>query len=170
MVSFKIETPDTFSVGKGPRDGSWHSSIEIDVSKLSPEIMSLLAMHGLKQKIADAAAGAQSKDDADALMGKALDALIAGEWSSRGTGEGVSVEQAIARSLVRAAIKSQLDSKSPEWKAFDGLDKAEQNKKLDANYEANKEIFEPEVQAELKRRQEKAAQKAKLSNKINFAI
>jgi hypothetical protein len=137
---------------------------------LSPEIVAALAIHGLHQKIADAASGATTADEADAAMNKAADALLAGTWSSRGTGEGVDDFTRIARLIVRRAIKVKLGSKSPEWAAFTGLDDATQAEKLDANFAKNEAVFRPEVEAEIERRKAEAKARTGLAAKVAFDI
>lgn len=170
MAKFNIETPESWTVKKGPRDKSWQAEASIDVGKLSPEIVATLAMHGLHQKIADAAAGATNADEAQASMAKAIDALLAGTWSSRGSGEGVDEETRVARSVVRQAVKAKFGAKSPEWATFTGLSDSDQNAKLDEWFAANEEAFKPAVAQELELRKAAAKAKAKLASGLNIAI
>lgn len=170
MTKFAIETPETYSVSKGPRDKSWQATCTIDVGKLSAEIMAKLAMHGLHQKIADAAAGSTTQAEAEASMQKAADALLAGEWSSRVAGDGASAETLVARSVVRSAVKAKFGAKSPEWAKFTGLSDAEQAAKLDEWFAANADAFQPAVDAEIKRRADAAKAKAKLGASLAIAL
>lgn len=88
----------------------------------------------------------------------------------RATSAAVPTETVIARQLVRAALKKQLGAKSEKWTAFIGLDDDKQGEKLDAIFEKNREAFEPEVKAELKRRADAQKAKAKLGDKLEFDL
>lgn len=170
MNKVTIEVPAEWLVSKGPRDKAWIADAVCDVAKLSSDIVGKLAMHGLQQKIADAAAGAKSADEASAAMNKAIDALVAGAWSSRGTGEGVDEETRVARSVVRSAVKAKFGSKSPDWAKFTGLSDADQNAKLDEWFEANADAFAPAVASELERRKAAAKAKAKLASGLAISL
>lgn len=170
MAKFEIEVANEWLVSKGPRDKSWEANAVCDVAKLSADIVAKLAMHGLQQKIADAAAGAKNENEASAAMNKAIDALLAGTWSSRGTGEGVDEETRVARSVVRSAVKAKFGSKSPDWAKFTGLSDSEQNAKLDEWFEANRDAFSPAVEQELERRKAAAKAKAKLASGLSISL
>lgn len=170
MAKFEIETPDAWTVTKGWRGEETKVDATIDVGKLSAEIVAKLAMHGLQQKIADAAAGAKTVDEADASMNKAIEALLAGDWSSRGSGEGVSEETRVARSVVRQAVKAKFGAKSPEWAKFTGLSDADQNAKLDEWFAGNADAFAPAVEKEMERRKAAAKAKAKLADSLSIDL
>jgi len=136
-------------------------------------------MYGIGQKLRDAASAASiiAKDTgeelitvAQGMLNKALASLEIGEWSHRGTGGGVDPRTAVARSIVRKAIKEKLGSKSSDWAKFTGLSDAEQLDKLDANYEANKELFDPLVDAEIKRREDAAKARTKTAKAIEINL
>jgi hypothetical protein len=169
-MTIKIDLPESHTVTKGPRDKAWTASVTVDLAKLSPEIVARLAVHGLQQKIADAASGAATADEANAAMNKAVDAILAGEWTSRTAGEGVSEEVAVGRMVVRKAVKAKFGSKSPEWAKFTGLEPAEQNAKLDEWLAANAETFAEPIAEALAARAKERADKAKLAKAANFAI
>ena len=72
----------TFVLGNGLK-------VEAGLEGLSPEIVEQLAMHGLSQKIGDAAAGFSKARDfsgAFSAMQSVADNLVARVWASRGTG------------------------------------------------------------------------------------
>lgn len=149
--------------------------LSVDISRLSPDIIARAAIHGLTQKIADAAANATKlAEDSDStaeeiaveLMMKVRDALYAGEWSSRGAASGVDEETRVARSVVRAAVKDKFGAKSAEWTRFTGLSDDEQNAKLDANYRANVAVFGPIVAQRIAERRERSA----LADAATFAL
>lgn len=103
-------------------------------------------MHGLAQKVGDAASGAKAMaeetgaavaDVTSAMMAKAADAILSGEWSQCGAASGVEEATLVARSITRAAIKAQLGAKSEKWAEFTGLSDADQAAKLDANFAKN---------------------------------
>lgn len=171
MQKFSIEMPDTHTATKGPRDKSWEAvSVTVDVAKLSPEIIARLAVHGLQQKLADAASQSKTADEAVAAMNKAADALLAGDWASRVAGSGVDEFTRMARLVVRRAIKAKLGAASPEWKAFIGLADDVQAEKLDANFAKNEAVFKPEVEAEIERRKAEAKARSGLATKVAFDI
>lgn len=158
------------TVTKGPRDKSWLASVTVDETKLSKDIRERLMLHGLHQKIADAASGATNEAEAIAAMQKAADAILAGEWSSRGSGEGVDEFTRIARQIVRSAMKEALGAKSPEWATFTGYDDATQNEKLDANFAANESVFRPAVEARIEQLRKEREAKAKLAKSVSFNV
>lgn len=169
MTKHIIELGGSFVVTKGPRDKSWEAMVEIDLDKLSPEIVTRLAFHGLTQKLADAAANSKDEDSATAAMQKAADGILAGNWKRRAS-DGVSLEKAIGRSLVRAAMKAQFGAKSPEWAKFIGLSDDDQNEKLDENFDANRAHFEPLVSEKIAERKRKAAEKKELVSAVSFKL
>jgi len=168
----KIELPETIAIT------SRGVEVSLDLSKLSPDIVARLVIHGATQKVADAASGAAKlvsdevtiEQATESLMTKARDALVAGEWSQRSGGGGVDEETRIARIVVRNAIKAKFGSKSPEWAKFTGLSDAEQIAKLDEIRAANADAFQPAIEAELERRRKAAAEKAKLAKGLDIAI
>jgi hypothetical protein len=171
MTKHTINLDGSHTVTKGPRDKAWVASVTADLGALSTEMVVALAVHGLQQKIADAASGAQTADEANASMQKALDAILAGEWTRRGgASDGVDEFTATARRLVRAAIKAKVGGKSPEWAAFTGLSDDEQNAKLDANFAANRAALEPAVNAEIERKRAERAAKAETVKSVSFEL
>lgn len=154
-------------------------SVTVDVEKLSAEIITKLIVHGLTQKVADAASGAKAIADkesldvgdvTESLMQKAADALLAGEWSSRSAGEAVSEETKVQRLVTRNMVKAKFGAKSPEWAKFTGLSDDEQDAKLDAWFAANAEKLDGSVKDELKRREAARKAKAKLADGVVFEL
>lgn len=149
-------------------------SIEIDIAKLSPEIIANLIRHGLTQKIGDAAAASAKlaaesnlpqSDVALSLMSKVRDALLAGDWGVTRAAIGVSVETQVQRIVTRKALKGKWGAKSPQWAAFTGATADEQNARLDAIWEKNGEKLRGAFDAEMKRRAIKAS---KVEVEIDF--
>lgn len=173
MTKFTIELDKAEVTSRGV-------TVAIDAGKLSPEIVRELALHGLKQKVSDAASQAASiaketgNDVAEVtkeLMGKAVDALLNGEWSQRGAGGGgVSEEQLVARQVARAAIKAKFGAKSPEWSKFTGLEPSDQLAKLDEIAEANADAFAEAIAAKLAERRAERERKAKLGKSVEISI
>ena len=154
-------------------------SVEIDTSKLTDELIAELVVHGLVQKVSDAASQAKaiadkSEDSVEAiteqLMLKARDALYAGDWTRRSAGAGIDDATRVARQIVRASFKKQVGGKSPQWAQFTGLSDADQASKLDSWFEANKAAFEPAVKAELKRLKDARDAKAGLAKATVFSF
>lgn len=174
MAKFSIELPDTFTVTQ--RNGASVTVSTVDVAAMLPNLVE----YGVNQKVRDAASGATKAAEAEgskgvqaeaqAMMEASVAALVAGEWSHRGDGTGADPRQLIARSIVRKAIKEKVGSKSPAWATFTGLSDAEQLAKLDANYEANREVFDPAIDAEIKRRADANKAKAKLATSATFEL
>lgn len=173
MTILTIELPNTLTVAM--RNGA---SVSIDTAKLET-LGAELFTYGVGQKVRDSASAAsttakETETDvqvvAQGLMDAAVVALLAGEWSHRGEGGGVDPRVAVARSIVRRAIKEKLGSKSPEWAKFTGLSDADQNAKLDETFTNNEALFTPLVDAEIKRRADanKAKSKAASALEINL--
>lgn len=169
-MTIKIDLPESHTVTKGPRDKSWLASVSVDVTKLSPEIVARLAVHGLHQKIADAASGAETEAEAVASMQKAVDAVLAGEWTQRTGGGGVDEVTLVRRQIVRAAVKAKFGAKSPEWTEFTGRADTDQAAKLDEIFAANEAAFGPAVDAKLAERKREREAKAKLATGLEIAL
>lgn len=174
MTKLTIELPDTMTVAM--RNGA---SVSIDTSALAGVASELFA-YGVGQKVRDAASGATKAAEAEgsqgvtaeaqAMMESAVAALVAGEWSHRGEGSSVDPRVAVARSIVRKAIKEKVGSKSPDWARFTGLSDKDQLAKLDETYAANAELFDPLVDAEIKRRKDAAKAKSTAAKALEISI
>lgn len=129
---------------------SRHKSVTVSIEKLTPEIVAKLAIHGLTQKIADAAAGAPKaagfegrktselsesenekvSDFGKALMQKVVDALENGDWGREKSGNGVDVLTSEIRSLLLPKVKATFTKES--WKT---LSDDEKTAAIDAAFE-----------------------------------
>lgn len=100
--------------------------IVLNVSALSPDIMAYAAVHGLKQKIGDAAAMKRNPDtgasatlaDKRAAMQAVVDRLLAGQWNAE-RGDGSGGASLLAQALVRlqpektlADVRAWLETKT----------------------------------------------------------
>lgn len=166
----KIELPESHTVTKGPRDKSWVAGVTVTLGDLSPEIVARLAVHGLHQKIADAASGAETEAEALASMQKAVDGLLAGEWTQRTGGGGVDEVTTVRRQIVRSAVKAKFGAKSPEWTEFTGRSDADQNAKLDEIFAENEAAFTPAVEARMAERKAERERKAKLATGLTINL
>lgn len=115
-------------------------TVSLDLGAIPHDVLRLVLVHGIKQKVADAASGATGaiwlevkgkdapkpskdqladfvethdkaiKDQTLALMQKAADALLAGQWQVRVAGEGTSTkwteEQSLALDIAKGALQS----------------------------------------------------------------
>lgn len=146
--------------------------IAVEVEKLSPEMQRLLMLHGLTQKIGDAAAGAENAEVAKGLMEKVRDALYAGNWGVTRSAGGVSEETQIQRKIVREMLKVAFGgAKGEKWCEFTGKSETEQTEFLDSVWAKNAEKLAAKFDAEKQRREivRKAAQSAKnVSAEIEF--
>jgi len=108
-------------------------ALSIDAMSLDPAIREAAMMHGLKQKIGDAAAISRNPDtgrsattaDKIAAMEEVRERLLAGAWNKgrEGGGEGTGSGGLLFRALCRV----KADKTPAEVRAFlDGLDKAQQ--------------------------------------------
>ena len=160
----------TYTVTKGPRDKAWLASCTVDLAPLTSNIIERLALHGLHQKVADAASGATTEDEANAAMAKAADTILRGDWTSRVAGEGVDEETTVARAIIRTALKTSWGAKSPKWVAFTGLADGEQGEKLDTVRADNPGLFDDAIAAKLAERKRERETKAKLAKAIAINI
>ena len=130
-------------------------TVSLDLAAIPHDVLRLVLVHGIKQKVADAASGATGaiwlevkgkdapkpskdqlayfvethekaiKDLTLALMQKAADALLAGQWQVRVAGDGTSTkwteEQSLALDIAKGALQSifaaALAKAAPETKA-----------------------------------------------------
>lgn len=147
-------------------------TVEVDWNKLPANAQEKIIAYGVQRIFNDMVGGSErfpTVDDKLAHVKTQLERFYAGDIG-RAQSAGVPTETVIARQLVRAALKAQLGAKSEKWAAFTGLSDDAQAEKLDAVFEKNRERFEPEVKAELKRRAEAAKSKAKLADKLDFDL
>lgn len=125
------ETGLTFACADG-------ETLEFDVSDLPEAIVSRLIVHGLKQKLIDAAnTKAETLDEYRDLVTSTFVMLAAGEWTRRGDGDGGMLAEAIAEATgeaiekVRETLKAMDDETRkkvaghPEVKAIVARIKAE---------------------------------------------
>jgi len=168
-----IELPKTYDVT------SREQTVVVELAKLSPEIVHELVLHGLTQKIADAASGAkkiaeETKESVEkvtmALMQKALDGLYAGEWMRKREGGAADERTLIARSIARRIAKAKFGAKSPEWAKFTGLEPAAQIAKLDEWVAKLGDAIAKDIDAEIARREEMAKAKKSLATRVNFEL
>lgn len=114
-------------------------TVSLDLAAIPHDVLRLVLVHGIKQKVADAASGATNaiwlevkgkdapkpnkdqladfvethdkaiKDQTLALMQKAADALLAGQWQVRVAGDGTSTkwteEQSLALDIAKTALQ-----------------------------------------------------------------
>lgn len=154
--------------------------VTVETSKLTPEILSLLVAHGIKQKVVDAASGAVALAVRDkfgdkakpashkewlttkeataaivayteSLMLKAADGLHSGEWSQRGSGP-VDETTTVQRIVAKAAMKAKLGGESEAWKDFLALPASDANERLDAVWAKNADRLADAFDAELSAR------------------
>ena len=169
-MTIKIELPATHTVTKGPRDKAWLAEVTVDVAALSPDIVARLAVHGLHQKIADAASAAQTRDEALASMQKAADAILAGDWTQRTGGGGVDERTLVMRQIVKAAMKESVGAKSEAWATFTGQSDEYQNAKFAENYEANKDALDVAIEAKIAERKAERDRKAGLAKTVTISL
>lgn len=108
----KIELGETLEVT------SREQTVKLDMTKLPDELIAQAVMHGLTQKIADAAAGAKKvaeesgvsiEDATVSLMAKVVERLEAGEWGATRGGSGLSPVDKKVIALSREQLKQRID-------------------------------------------------------------
>lgn len=168
MAKFTIEIADEILVAKGPRDKSWRATHLVPVKDLPVHIVEKLVVYGIVQKHADSASQSTNEAEALAAMQKACDAMLKGEWSSRGSAITSDPETVALVRLVAAAI-----SDKAQKKAWNELSSADQIAKANEYREA----FESEIPAELarmeaevERKAQEAKRKAELAKKISIKL
>ena len=94
------------------------AAIVVDLNTLET-LHSQLAMHGLKQKLCDSAAGNAGMKDAHARITQTLNALKAGQWNAGRTGTGGDMVEAFMRATgkTRQECADRLATASDEQKA-----------------------------------------------------
>jgi hypothetical protein len=96
---------DNSGVGFTFADGS---VLTANLSELSDEMRTQLALHGLSQKIGDSYAG-EDAENCETIAGKVWEQLVEGNWSVRtGGGAGPRISQ-LAEALSRATEESVQD-------------------------------------------------------------
>lgn len=94
--------------------------VEADLAAMPSGMVEQLALHGLSQKVGDAAAGFSKAVDYSGAFGamqQVVDNLYAGQWSTRGQGGGISdLVQAIAelRGVELDAAQAAIDAMDEE--------------------------------------------------------
>ena len=97
-------------------------TIKVDINDLTPAMINTVALHGLKQKIVDAAAGLGTTTEKYNAMREVADRIIAGEWNKRGEGSAAPTGL-LLKALVRLYPSKPVDALK-EYIA--GKDKTEQ--------------------------------------------
>lgn len=101
--------------------------VELDTNTCSPEMKTLLMLHGASQKIGDSYAGAKG-DFASAIASAqgVIDQLLAGEWTSSGEERGprlAELAEAISRiknvdvAKAMAAVEKATDEQRKAWRS-----------------------------------------------------
>lgn len=105
MNTLTITVPETITFKRAKQ------IVAVPTSGLSSEIITQLVMHGVTQKVGDAAAG---KDGADALaaMDAVIAALTAGNWGrTRGSSAGEEPHVRFIRQIIRSALGEENKAK-----------------------------------------------------------
>jgi hypothetical protein len=141
-MSFKIEIelPDWCEFVRAGQE------MQLPVTHLPPAILAELVLHGIAQKVGDAAAG-KDEEEGLAKMGAVWDALCQGAWGTR---------RAAAPRATRA-IGHRRDVLQAWWKKWTGVPfkrvKGESdNDRLDAQWSELSEAWQARVEDEVQRR------------------
>lgn len=161
MRTLKIELPASFDIAARGK------SVTVTLDKLTDDIIGKLVLHGLTQKVADAAAsakkvaeesGGDAADIGKGMMQAVVEALEAGNWGTRVAGSPVSDEVKVRRSIVRKLFGQKADDAAKA--AFKAMDAAAQAAHLDALFDkqndARKAAIMADVANEIKLAKERA--------------
>lgn len=124
MAQVKVATKKVLRDGSNAPEGvgitfTDGSTVEVLFTQLTEEILAELTALGLGSKLGDSYAGAGGDVKlAHAQARVVADTLLAGSWTSRGTGMASATVEGIARALGLSVEEAQ--------EKFDGLDEAKQ--------------------------------------------
>jgi len=118
-MEYTITLPDTLEVT------SREQTVTLALAKLPEGLIAKAVLHGLTQKISDAAASAKKiADESDdmtveeatvSLMTTIVATLEGGSWGrERGAGSGLSARDRMARKIVGDWFRNAYDAKTPE--------------------------------------------------------
>lgn len=147
-------------------------TLAVDWAKLPANAQEKIIAYGVQRIFNDMVGGSErfpTVEDKVKHVEAQIARFMAGDIG-RAASASVSNETAIGRSLIKAGLKAKYGAKSPEWAAFTGLSDVEQEAKLDALLEKNKAKLQPQIDAEVKRRAELAAKRAKQSEGLDLTI
>lgn len=92
------------------------AEIAVNLGDFPESIREALALHGLQQKVADAAANAQklgwTEDQARAACMSVFDAIKAGQWTRRASGPRMGNEEAFVITRLIAQMKAKAKAKN----------------------------------------------------------
>ncbi|NNW55460.1 MULTISPECIES: hypothetical protein [unclassified Roseobacter] len=170
MAKYDLNLPETFDVSAGG------SSVTVKVSALTEELIARLVLHGLRQKVADAAASAKKLSEADDetrdkmtiagdLMSKVATTLERGEWGvERGAGGSADPLDRFRLAIVRDQMKRP--GNEDVKKAYDAIasdDQAKRRAFLMDIAGKNAEAIDPAAQSLYEQDQKRKAEAAKIS-------
>lgn len=89
----------------------------VKVSDIPEEIVTQLALHGLSQKATDAGAG-KDAEETETRVNAVLDALLAGDWTTRGEGTGGASRPTLVAEAVARLKKIELADAIEKVKAL----------------------------------------------------
>lgn len=114
-------------------------AVEVGLADLSPEMVERLALHGLSQKLGDSYSGSGG----DVMLAQGLceatkDALLKGDWSQRGEGDGGMLADALAELTGQdlTTVRAKVAELSKEQK--EGLKKRKDVKAVMARIKAER--------------------------------
>lgn len=149
-MEYTIELPDMLEVTS--RD----QTVTLDVKKLGESLIAKAVLHGLTQKVSDAAAGAKRMaDDSDdmtveqatvSLMTAIVETLEGGSWGrERGAGSGLSARDRMARKIVGDWFRNSYAKGTPERDKYNDEDGAGRYAIIDKIWADNEGAFGPAV-------------------------
>lgn len=167
-MEYTINLPDTLEVT------SREQTVTLALDKLPEGLIAKAVLHGLTQKISDAAAGAkrvaEESDDMTleeatvSLMTAVVETLEGGSWGrERGAGSGISARDRMARKIVGAWFRGAYGKGTPERAKYDDADGAGRYAIIDKIWADNADAFGPAVDEAIAEEAAKKAALAKIS-------
>lgn len=147
-------------------------TLAVDFEKLPANAQDKIIAYGVQRIFNDMVGGSErfpTVEDKVKHVEAQIARFMAGDIG-RAAASGVPQDVAIGRSLIKAGLKAKYGAKSPEWAAFTGLSDEEQEAKLDVLLEKNRAKLQPQIDAEVKRRAELAAKRAKQSDGLELSL
>lgn len=156
---------------------SREQSVNLAVDKLSADIIARAVLHGLTQKVADAAAGAKRlaeesenmtvEEATVSLMQGVVDTLEGGSWGrERGAASGLSERDRMARSIVGDWFRTTYAKGTPERDKYNDADSVGRYAIIDKIWADNADAFGPAVDEALEAEKRKRAGLAKIAVSI----
>lgn len=159
MTNITFTTESTFTVTR--RNGA---TVEVDVTKLSAEMVANLFAYGLRQKVNDSASSAKDKAESETMMQACIENLLSGTWAMRSAASESDPLDKFRIAIVREILAKPQNAKLKA--AYDDIDSSDQPARrafLLSIAEKNADAINPVAQARFDAEQAATKQASGLS-------